>query len=385
MNLFIWSRHHVVLLLLVVLSTVISSLGNSAADSFVKQDFCLWTVPKCMSKQNSTNSFKIDTYIVNNDNDLLSNQYALELVESVTLAARVWLRIIKSRPARAIQMHLPEGCGPTGKVMVGNLVICISMGDFGNDETIAGAYAVETARSDHLPRVVVVWINSNMWGEYDKCKWNNIFMHEFGHALGFTDEVFISKGLLYHHDNNKARSMPVFLGKHTRREWQKMGGLKKSNIYPPLFPGDGSHWPDTCFNTHELMLRAVDSTTSEHPPISRMTLAVFQDLGYNVDMKCADRHIQLLDNTCRRGKKGPDTMRKKAAREGTKKIQTMRYKTSMEITSLRKYFQRNKAWLSRKLRRRWIPKVQKPCRKIYRRIRRLLKLRIRGALPTFSV
>jgi hypothetical protein len=238
-----------VLLTMAVLVDSSCSAASSSDKSFVKEGNCTWSrPPKCgLSRQEGFSSaYKIDVYGMRDgawqyDDDL-------EFQQSARLAARFWMQAIKGRPARAIRSELPKGCGPSsandtetrsGDARVGDLVICLKVEDLAGaiasaeiwstdrsdglprvavvrintrvaglyeEEYLAGAIASaeiwSTDRSDGLPQVAVVRINTRVAGLYDRCDWNNILIHELGHALGFSHETFLGRKLIYQ-DNYK--------------------------------------------------------------------------------------------------------------------------------------------------------------------------------------
>jgi hypothetical protein len=199
-----------VLLTMAVLVDSSCSAASSSDKSFVKEGNCTWSrPPKCgLSRQEGFSSaYKIDVYGMRDgawqyDDDL-------EFQQSARLAARFWMQAIKGRPARAIRSELPKGCGPSsandtetrsGDARVGDLVICLKVEDLAG--AIASAEIWSTDRSDGLPQVAVVRINTRVAGLYDRCDWNNILIHELGHALGFSHETFLGRKLIYQ-DNYK--------------------------------------------------------------------------------------------------------------------------------------------------------------------------------------
>ena len=164
-----------------------------------------------------------------------------------------------------------------------------------------------------------------------------------------------------------------------------------------------------CFDKHELMVR-------EHRPsdsvaalgknarvlISPLTLGVFQDLGFDVDMRCADYDIMLFFPQCRRGGRGPSKWRRNRERKKTQYrsrwkgrrdltlkqyFQILRYEFWKDLTTCRKQILRFGRVLKRtrkKATKLWIPNVQRNCRKTYRRIRRVTRKNIRGASPALQ-
>jgi hypothetical protein len=208
---------------LLVALLAVHSYCTFAKVNFVKMSSCTWTKrSKCGPKQSSS-IHKIDLHVMTKSGPW-SNRFPREIKQSARIAANTWLRAIRGRPARADWVDLPWRCGPSMGTtsMVGDLAICIVMDDeFPNDATaIATAGADSVARSDRLPRVVVVRINTKFAGEFDRCDWNNILMHELGHALGFTREIFLKRGLYYRRNRNRHHCFLARIHSVNGRQWE---------------------------------------------------------------------------------------------------------------------------------------------------------------------
>ena len=115
---------------------------------------------------------------------------------------------------------------------------------------------------------------------------NDVIAHEMGHVLGI-GTIWDSKRLL----RGAGTRNPTFVGAAAMKEF---GLLKGRAVAPTPVPvenrgGDGtadSHWRDTVFQT-ELMTGFVGTTPN---PMSRLTVASLQDLGYKVDLTKAERY-----------------------------------------------------------------------------------------------
>lgn len=314
----------------------------------------------------------------------------IELKQAARVASNTWLRVIRSRPAPRQDIDLQAACGigPGGLSKVGDLVICLKItDDLSNSNAIAAAQlgghfldGIPEAQ-DGLPRVTKISINSQYAGEFDQCDWNNIMMHEIAHGLGFASFIFSNRKL------NLIRSLPdgskLFLGNNTKREWEAMGGSKDLSRYPRLAGDDGSHWSNDCFDEHELMVpvhRSSDDAISRRENtrsrISRQTLSVFQDLGYEVDMQCADSDLGLRYlSLCRLGGRT------------TSKWRRMCFELRKNVTKCRKQIHRLVRALkktNKRATRCWIPNAQKKIRKIYRRFRRSVRKTLRRASPAIQ-
>jgi hypothetical protein len=110
----------------------------------------------------------------------------------------------------------------------------------------------------------------------------DVITHEMGHCLGI-GTLWARKGLLKDAGGNTVR----FTGANARREYGKL--LKKSAADVPVEntggPGtaDG-HWRESVFR-NELMSGFIAAPNN---PLSRVTVASLQDMGYEVDLSKAE-------------------------------------------------------------------------------------------------
>jgi len=112
----------------------------------------------------------------------------------------------------------------------------------------------------------------------------DVITHEMGHVIGI-GTVWTNKKLLKGAGTNN----PTFVGKNAKREY---GLLKANPGTPQAVPvenigGQGtadSHWRETVFR-NELMSGFIAGPGN---PLSRVTVASLQDLGYVVDMDAAE-------------------------------------------------------------------------------------------------
>ncbi|MEM9649434.1 MAG: leishmanolysin-related zinc metalloendopeptidase, partial [Bacteroidota bacterium] len=113
----------------------------------------------------------------------------------------------------------------------------------------------------------------------------DVIIHEMGHVLGFgtlwSDDFL---GLIQGEGTND----PIFTGKNAINEYQMLTGLEEKTPIPVANTGgsgtrDG-HWREQVFD-NELMTGFIDSGIN---PISRMSVAAFEDMGYEVNYGTAD-------------------------------------------------------------------------------------------------
>ena len=114
-----------------------------------------------------------------------------------------------------------------------------------------------------------------------------VITHEMGHVLGF--------GTLWGWDGFNT-TFGRYTGRYALNEYRALSGNSNAS-YVPLEAStgsagsDNSHWAENIFDT-ELM-----TPTSEHTnamPLSRLTIAAMQDLGYAVNYAAADNYALLL-------------------------------------------------------------------------------------------
>lgn len=110
---------------------------------------------------------------------------------------------------------------------------------------------------------------------------NDVITHEMGHVIG-VGTIWSRKRLL----KNAATSNPTFQGTNAMREY---GTLRGSDPLPVPVENTGgpgtrnSHWRDAVFKA-ELMTGFVNVGGN---PMSRLTIASLQDMGYQVNMSAA--------------------------------------------------------------------------------------------------
>lgn len=110
----------------------------------------------------------------------------------------------------------------------------------------------------------------------------DVITHEMGHVLGI-GTIWNHKGLL----KNAGTSNPTFTGKQGKIEYGKLKGTGALAIPVENTGGPGtadSHWRETIFRS-ELMSGFIAAANN---PISAMTVASLQDLGYEVDVNAAE-------------------------------------------------------------------------------------------------
>jgi hypothetical protein len=113
---------------------------------------------------------------------------------------------------------------------------------------------------------------------------NDVICHEMGHVLGI-GTIWDMKGLL----KGANTSNPTFRGANAMKEYGKLRGVDSAPVPVESRGGAGtrdSHWRDTVF-ANELMTGYVSTPPN---PMSRMTVASLQDMGYVVDLNLAEKY-----------------------------------------------------------------------------------------------
>lgn len=119
-----------------------------------------------------------------------------------------------------------------------------------------------------------------------------VVMHELGHVLGF-GSIWFERGLLA--DPSLAGGLdPHFTGLEALTAFDLIGGLGYAGAKVPVEnqggPGTAdAHWREQVFN-NELMTGYINAGTN---PMSRLSIAAMQDLGYAVDLGQADAFTLL--------------------------------------------------------------------------------------------
>jgi len=111
--------------------------------------------------------------------------------------------------------------------------------------------------------------------------WDSVILHEMGHVLGI-GTLWVSNGLT---DSNL-----IYNGQKAISVWRNDWGCVTAT--PPVEadfgPGTrGGHWDEDCLNS-ELMTGFAESTPPM--PLSRLTIASLEDIGYTVDYLAADAY-----------------------------------------------------------------------------------------------
>lgn len=111
---------------------------------------------------------------------------------------------------------------------------------------------------------------------------NDVITHEMGHVLGI-GTIWDLKGLL----DGAGSSNPIFLGENAQREFGILRGGDPEPVPVANVGSEGTrdaHWRESVFGD-ELMSGIIHGAGN---PLSRMTAASLQDMGYTVDLNAAE-------------------------------------------------------------------------------------------------
>ncbi len=111
----------------------------------------------------------------------------------------------------------------------------------------------------------------------------NVIVHEMAHCIGI-GTLWSSMGLL----EGEGTANPVFIGVNAMREWGDLSGAGRPMPVPVANTGGPGtregHWRESVFG-NELMTGFLDGGIN---PVSRVTVAALQDMGYDVNFDAAD-------------------------------------------------------------------------------------------------
>ncbi|PSN11350.1 hypothetical protein C7293_24635 [filamentous cyanobacterium CCT1] len=118
----------------------------------------------------------------------------------------------------------------------------------------------------------------------------DLILHEMGHVLGI-GTIWENLGLL----DNSSTSDPRFTGASATSEYNKIFGLNEASV--PVEAKGGSltalgHWRETSFS-NELMTGSLNAGLN---PLSSITAASLEDLGYVVNVSAADSYFPTGSN-----------------------------------------------------------------------------------------
>jgi hypothetical protein len=203
-------------------------------------------------------------------------------VEAFEKAAARWNRVIKTRPG-PVQVPQPS----TGVRTVEGLEITAELQHIdGVGSTLAMAGPTHIRRDGPHRNIPCLGIMRFDTADMDDMEQNGtldgVILHEMAHVVGFGtlfQLLYLVQG--------RGGSNPVFIGKKAMEECAKLMQWEVPRPVPLADTGGpgthSGHWRESIFGD-ELMTGYVDMKM----PLSRMSIAAFEDMGYDVDYSQAD-------------------------------------------------------------------------------------------------
>jgi PKD repeat protein len=209
-------------------------------------------------------------------------------------AATRWQNIITADVPDSPQIFRPANCGVTGQtdvVGVDDLVIWVDTIPFdANDPNLLGQAGPCFSRQPSKLTLVGVmeFVDTQMDGLLKANQLTDTVTHEMGHILGLGTHWQVLGLTANTLGGNFCGTDPQYIGSNALREYQALGGtgnIKLENLYGP--GTCEGHWKENVFGT-ELMTGFLNGNVAN--PLSKMTLASMQDLGYSIDLSKADSY-----------------------------------------------------------------------------------------------
>lgn len=209
------------------------------------------------------------------DEGLTVNQQA-----EVLAAAERWTSIITGDLPDAL-ITFPDG----QQVLIDDLGVLVQVASLDGNTLAQGGVVESTLRPDsRLPAIGAVVINADTLPILDATgQLGTVILHELGHALGY-GTLWQELGLVI----DTATNDPRFIGEAATREYNAIFGVSESSVPVENAGGPGSsggHWRESVFQ-NELMSSGLNTGLPQ--PLSRVTAAAMQDLGYEVNLNAAD-------------------------------------------------------------------------------------------------
>ena len=190
------------------------------------------------------------------------------------------------RWAEIIVSDLPSAQLPNGEV-IDSLMIEAQGVEIDGVNGILGRAGPRFLRPDTLIPVtgVMQFDTADLANMEDNGSLQDVIVHEMGHVIGI-GTIWSDKQLLVGCGNPPAAN-PVFMGENAIREFAELIGGNERPVPVANTGGAGTrcgHWRESVLG-NELMTGFLDVGSN---PLSRLTIASLDDLGYDVDYLAAD-------------------------------------------------------------------------------------------------
>lgn len=207
----------------------------------------------------------------------------LDLVGSFSATQRGALSQAAQRWEQVIVGDLPDVFVP-GTGQVDDIVISInSLLLDGGGNTLARTGVNSLRAGSNLPSTAFIeFDSSDLQNLENSGSLFTVALHEMGHALGF-GTVWEQQGLV----SGVGGPNPRFLGTNAVAEYNLRFGINETSVPVETTGGVGTrdvHWRESVLG-NELMTGFVNTGAN---PLTRLTIAQFADLGYQVDFARAD-------------------------------------------------------------------------------------------------
>ncbi|RMG42074.1 MAG: hypothetical protein D6725_00270 [Planctomycetota bacterium] len=214
----------------------------------------------------------------------------INLTGSLTAGQMLAFQEAESRWEQIIIGDVPDVMLPTYG-LVDDIVIDASVVPIDGPGGILGqAGPVDLRMGSSLPASGVMQFDSADLASLEASgQLRDTILHEMGHVLGF-GTIWEQLNLITN-PSLQGGTDPRFTGSAATAEYNARFGVNESGVPLETMGGPGtadSHWRESVF-TNELMTGFLDPGTN---PLSRITIASMQDLGYQVDFNQADPFLR---------------------------------------------------------------------------------------------
>ena len=178
-------------------------------------------------------------------------------------------------------------CGGFGKLLNGtgvdDLIVLVNIAPIDGNGQILGFAGPCLIRSPGgQPIIGILTLDAVDLGFLSQANQIALVTHETAHVIGFGSMWESSAFDLV----TASTSDPRFTGTNARAQWQALGGSGDVPVEEDGGAGTArSHWNEETFGA-ELMTGFANTNTFQ--PLSRLTIASFADLGYQVNLNAAD-------------------------------------------------------------------------------------------------